>query len=294
MVPSVGIAQLLTLAVHQNGAVVSTKDEPFAVRLDAFDVKAFARTFLKHLFVFTILEDKNLALISTNQKLSSGHPNVAGVVLTDLGLFLANGTVNDLHLVISDPHVLETAETSDQELVMVSVVERHLHGVECRGCTTDLLLIVKANAIPSPDDNLDVGFACEGTDELLLEKWCKRNRQELLRLVVMRGDDTPPLHSGQVPNAANSSLSLFAHGKVLLAGTHGQGSYAFRALDTWDVLLRFVVHVVDHNVVTARVQNALIVIQEETIVAHITFDTEHKSRCQRNVLSSFSLAHESS
>lgn len=84
---------------------------------------------MEHLLVVTIFKHKNLALIRAHQQLSSGHPNVASVVLTDLGLFLSDGAVDHLHLVIGDSHVLITAETCDQELVMVRVVERHLHRV---------------------------------------------------------------------------------------------------------------------------------------------------------------------
>ena len=175
MISSVGIAELFTLAVHQNSAVVTAKDETLAVRLNALDVETFAWTFLEHQFVVTIFKHKNLALIRAHQQLSSRHPNVASVVLTDLRLLFGDRTVNNLHLVVGNSHVLITAETCDQELVMVGVVERHLHRVERRGCTRDLLLVVETDTIPSPDDDLDVRFTCQGSDELLLLNWCECN-----------------------------------------------------------------------------------------------------------------------
>jgi hypothetical protein len=100
---------------------------------------------------------------------------VASVVLTDLGFLFSDGAVDHFHLVISDSHVLITAETCDQKLVVVSVMERHLHGVERRGCTRDLLLVVETDTIPSPDDDLNVRFTCQGSNELLLENWCECN-----------------------------------------------------------------------------------------------------------------------
>ncbi len=67
-------------------------------------------------------------------------------------------------------------------------------------------------------------------------------------------------------------VAFLSHGERPPILTDGHSCDAFSALDARVSLLRFVFQMVDHDVVTSRVHN-LVVIQEEDVVRHIRLQT---------------------